>query len=285
MSKLEKALERAKQQREGAKGSAAEKKQQQFDRSQKTAAPLDKHRIVEPVYTETKVIPSDTESLKQYNVLTPEFHPAIVEQYNLLRVRLETMLTQMKYNSILVTSPGPDEGKTLTAVNLAISISRETSRTVLLIDGDMRRPTVTNYLGLPESPGLYEHLTQNVPLKELLINPGWPRFTLLPAGKPQEEYPADILGSPAMQELIWDVKNRYPERFIIFDSPPLMLYSDALYLARYVDSVLMVARSGKTKESALKEAIEMVKDRPFLGTVLNRVPPEQSKAYEYGKYY
>lgn len=284
MSKLEKALERAKQQREETEGVAAEKERQTTGEAEKESAPLDKQRIVEPVYTETKVIPSDSETLKQHKVLTPEFHPAIVEQYNLLRARLETMLLQMKYNSVLVTSPGPDEGKTLTAVNLAISISRETSRTVLLIDGDMRRPAVTSYLGLPESPGLYEHLTQGVPLKELLINPGWPRFTILPAGNP-DDYPADILGSPAMQELIWDVKTRYPERFIIFDSPPLMLYSDALYLARYVDSVLMVARSGKTKESALKEAIELVKDRPFLGTVLNRVPPEQSKAYEYGKYY
>ncbi|NPA94931.1 MAG: AAA family ATPase, partial [Thermodesulfobacteria bacterium] len=184
------------------------------------------------------------------------------------------------YNSVLITSPGPGEGKTLTAVNLAISISRETSRTVLLIDGDMRKPAVTKYLGLPDSPGLYEHLTEGVPLNELLINPGWPRFTLLPAGNPKD-YPSDILGSPAMQELIWDVKNRYPERFIIFDSPPLMLYSDGLYLARYVDSILMVAQSGKTPENALKQAVEFVKDRPFLGTVLNRVPPAQSQLYDY----
>ncbi len=284
MSKLEKALERAKKARGEPYETIGKKEPSATKESVKSSAPLDKERIVEPVYTETKVIHTDAESLKEHKVLTPEFHPAIVEQYNLLRARLESMLLQMGYNSVLVTSPGPDEGKTLTAVNLAISISRETSRTVLLIDGDMRKPAITNYLGLPESPGLYEHLTQGVPLNELLINPGWPRFTILPAGKP-DEYPADILGSPAMQELIWDVKNKYKERFIIFDSPPLMLYSDGLYLARYVDSVLMVARSGKTKESALKEAIELVKDRPFLGTVLNRVPPNQSLAYEYGKYY
>jgi Mrp family chromosome partitioning ATPase len=98
------------------------------------------------------------------------------------------------------------------------------------------------------------------------------------------DYPADLLGGPAMQEFVSDIKGRYPGRYIIFDSPPLLAYADGLYLARYADTVLMVARSGSTKEDNLRQALESLGDRPLLGTVLNRVPKGQGPAYSYYSY-
>ncbi len=103
---------------------------------------------------------------------------------------------------------------------------------------------------------------------------------MLPAGMPTD-YPADLLGGPAMQEFVDDVKGRYLGRYIIFDSPPLLAYADGLYLARHADAVLMVARSGSTKEDNLRQALESLGDRPLLGTVLNRVPKGQDPAYSY----
>ncbi len=272
MSKLEKAMERAKQ----ARGTVAS------PASTPIQSPVKGRRSgpIDPVYTQTRVYPTDDALLEKHGVLTPAFNSIIVEQYNLLRARVMEAMTRNGYNSILVASPEPQEGKTLTAVNLAISIARESNRTVLLIDTDMRQPSVHRYFGLPEGTGLYEHITKGTPLSELLINPGLPRLTVLPAGMPTD-YPADLLGGPAMQELVSDVKRRYQGRYIIFDSPPLLAYADGLYLARYADAVLMVARSGSTKEDNLRQALESLGDRPLLGTVLNRVPKGQGPAYSY----
>ncbi len=277
MSKLEKAMERAKQARGTVTSPAG---------AATTPAPVNKGRRsepIDPVYTQTRVYPFDEALLEKHGVLTTAFNSIIVEQYNLLRARVMEAMTSNGYNSILVASPEPEEGKTLTAVNLAISIARESNRTVLLIDTDMRQPSVHRYLGLPEGPGLYEHVTKGTPLSELLINPGLPRLTVLPAGMPAD-YPADLLSGPAMQEFVSDVKGRYPDRYIIFDSPPLLAYADGLYLARYADTVLMVARSGSTKEDNLRQALESIGDRPLLGTVLNRVPKGQGPAYSYYSY-
>lgn len=192
-------------------------------------------------------------------------------------------MAQKGYKALLVASPGPQEGKTITAVNLAVSITRETSRTVLLIESDMRQPSVYRYFCLPEGPGLYEHIVEGQPLNGLLINPGLARLTVLPAGRPRE-YPADLMGSPAMEELVEEIKGRYADRFIIFDSPPLLAYADGLYLARYADAVLMVVNSGKTREDDLKKALELLGDRPLLGTVFNQVSKGQVPIYYYKSY-
>jgi len=273
MSKLEKAMEMAKQARDTETSPAG---------AASTPAPVNgrKTEPIDPVYTQTRVYPFDEALLEKHSVLTTAFNPIIVEQYNLLRVRVMESMTSNGYNSILVTSPEPEEGKTLTAINLAISIARESNRTVLLIDTDMRQPSVHRCLGFPGGTGLYEHITMGTPLPELLINPGFPRLTVLPSGMPAD-YPADLLSSPAMQEFVRDVKGRYPDRYIIFDSPPILAYADGLYLARYADTVLMVARSGSTKEDNLRQALETLGDRPLLGIVLNRVPKGQDPAYSY----
>ena len=285
MSKLEKALEMAQQARDDS--SAHPEKQAEAKASpqvEESPAGEGKQRgHIEPVYTQTKVAPADQTTLKKHGILTAEFHPTIVEQYNLLRVKIETVMEERKAKSLMICSPGPREGKTVTAVNLAISIARETSRTVLLVDADMRKPAINRYLGLKDTPGLYEHLTKGVPLNELLINPGISRLTILTAGVPGD-YPADLLGGPAMQDLVADIKDRYPERLIIFDSPPLNLFSDGLYLARYADAALMVVRSCATKEDELNRALEETGDTFMIGTVLNRVPQQYCPAYDYEGY-
>jgi protein-tyrosine kinase len=268
MSRLEKALKRAKQDRDDKGASVVETRQ----------------KLADLGYTQTRVEKASEAVLRKSGVLTPSIPPAIIEQYNLLRVRVLEALSKDGYNSILVASPGQGEGKTFTAVNLAVSIAREKTRTVLLIDTDLRRPAVHSYFGLSQEPGLYEHLTRGVPLSELLINPGTPRLTLLPAGKP-EQYPSDFLNAPAMHSFVREVKERYSDRYIIFDSPPLLGFSDALYLSRFADGVIIVVRSQKTKEEDLKRSLELLNDRHILGTVLNGVRSEFAEWRGYEKYY
>ena len=268
MSRLEKALKRAKQDRDDKGASVVETRQ----------------KLTDLEYTQTRVEKTSEAVLRKSGVLTSFIPPSIIEQYNLLRVRVLEALSKNGYNSILVASPGQGEGKTFTAVNLAVSIAREKTHTVLLIDTDLRRPSVHNYFGLSQEPGLYEHLTQGVPLSELLINPGTPRLTLLPAGK-AEQYPSDFLNAPAMNSFVREVKERYSDRYIIFDSPPLLGFSDALYLSRFADGVIIVVRSQKTKEEDLKRSIELLHDRPIMGTVLNGVRSELAEWRGYEKYY
>ncbi len=141
-----------------------------------------------------------------------------------------------------------------------------------------------SYFGLSQEPGLYEHLTKGIPLSELLINPGTPRLTLLPAGK-AEQYPSDFLNAPAMHSFVREIKERYSDRYIIFDSPPILGFSDALYLSRFSDGVIIVVRSQETKEEDLKRSLELLQGRPILGTVLNGVRSEFAEWRGYEKYY
>ncbi len=294
MSKLEKALEMAQQARgedspasettkETTPVTPAPQKTQAEDTPKVKTACAARPGHIEPVYTQTRVTPADKAVLEKHGILTTDCPEIIIEQYNLLRVKIETAMKENDARSIMVCSPGPKEGKTITAINLAISIARETSRTVLLVDADMRKPAIHKYMGIEAEAGLFEHLTKGTPLNELLINPGIPRLTILTAGTPSD-YPADLLGSPAMHDFVTDIKNRYPERLVIFDSPPLNLFSDGLYLARYADTALMVVRSCKSKEEELDKAMEEISHTNLLGIALNRVPARYCPSYDYRGY-
>lgn len=285
MSKLEKALDMAQQVRKAGSGQVAGKVDSELSSGPVEEQPsrgIHLRGSIDPVYSQTRVASMDTAKLERYGILTSDFSPVVVEQYNLLRVKVLSLMSEKGFSSLLVASPGSDEGKTVTAVNLAISIARETSRTVLLVDADMRRPAVHYYLGLDESPGLYEHLTRGEALNRLLVNPGIPRLTLLQAGRP-EEYPADILGGPVMEDFVNDIKKRYPERIIIFDAPPMNIFSDSLYLKKYADAVLMVVRSKVTTEEDLRSTMDELGETPLLGVVLNRVPEKYNPSYAHYK--
>jgi len=222
--------------------------------------------------------------MQKEGLLSPYCHPVIMEQFNLVKSKLIDRMNPDGYRSLLVASPKQDDGKTLTAVNLAISLTRDKTRTVMLIDTDFRRPSVTGYFGIEDGRGLYDHLSESVPLSELLINPGIPRLTILPAGT-IKDHPADFLSGPAMHSFVTEVKKRYTDRFIIFDSPPLLAFSDGFELSSYVDGVLMVIRSQKTTSEDLKHALEILKGRRIFGTILNRVSKNGLPIKDYKKYY
>ena len=109
-------------------------------------------------------------------------------------------------------------------------------------------------------------------------------MTVVPAGK-SEQYPSDFLNVPAMHSFVREVKERYPDCYMIFDSPPLLGFSDALYLSRFAHGVIIVVRSQVTREEDLKRSFELLHDRPILGTVLNAVRSEFAECRGYEKYY
>ena len=222
------------------------------------------------VYTRTRSLDIALSTLRQRRVMAAYDKGPFVDAYKILRTQVMHRLRENNWNVLGVTSPGHGEGKTLTAVNLAVSLAMETSQTVLLVDADLRSPSIHEVFGLDDCPGLADYLLDNQPVEDLLVHPGIGRFVLLPGGRAISNS-TEILTSPKMLALVEEFKNRYPSRIIIFDLPPLLHTADVLAFSPYTDALLFVVEEGKTTAEQLQRALTLVKNsRPVLGTVLNK---------------
>jgi protein-tyrosine kinase len=173
-------------------------------------------------------------------------------------------------NLIMITSSLPGEGKTFCAVNLAMSIAMEVDRTVLLVDADVAKPSIPQYLGLKADKGLLDLLLDDsLQLSEVLIRTNVDRFTILPAGH-GHRYATELLASTAMNRLLQDMARRYADRIIIFDSPPLLATSEARVLASHMGQIVMVIEAERTSHEAIKEALKHIESCEVVGMVLNK---------------
>ena len=188
-------------------------------------------------------------------------------------------------NLIMVTSALPGEGKTFTAINLAMSIAMELDSTVLLVDADVARPSILSTLGIPPSPGLMDLLTNpSVGFGDVLIRTNVERLSLLPAGSPQE-HATELLASQAMGNLVQELSRRYADRVILFDSPPLLPTTESRVLATHMGQIVMVVAAHSTTQGAVRQAMAALKDCPLVMTILNKtVRSEVSSYYGYGSY-
>jgi len=177
------------------------------------------------------------------------------------------------------------EGKTLTAINLAISLSQEVDKTVLLVDADLRRPAIHEYLGLHKGPGLVDYLSVfSQPIPEVLVHPeSFAKFVVLPGGRQVSEA-AELISSPMMVELVEELKHFYPDRYVLFDLPPVLSFADALAFAPLMDGIILVVEKGKTSKEDIHRCLELLKDFPVLGTVLNKVEGKE-QGYYYPEYH
>jgi exopolysaccharide/PEP-CTERM locus tyrosine autokinase len=186
-------------------------------------------------------------------------------------------------NLIMVTSALAGEGKTYTAVNLAMSIAAELDHTVMLVDADVARPSVLNTLGLPAGPGLLEVLEGKATLPEVLLRTDVDKLTVLPAGS-QHKRATELLASEAMNSLLDDMATRYSDRIIIFDSPPLLLTTEARALATHMGQIVMVVQAGRTLQADVQHALSTIEACPVRLMVLNKARTEGPGGYGYGAY-
>ena len=222
------------------------------------------------VYSRTRSLDIPLSVLRQRRVMAAYDRGPFVDAFKILRTQVMQRLRENNWNVVGVTSPGHGEGKTLTAVNLAVSLAMEMSQTVLLVDADLRSPSIHEVFGLRDCPGLADYLLDNQPVEDLLVHPGIGRFVLLPGGRAISNS-TEILTSPKMLALVEEFKNRYPSRIVIFDLPPLLHTADVLAFSPYTDALLFVVEEGKTTAEQLQRALTLVKNsRPVLGTVLNK---------------
>ena len=187
-------------------------------------------------------------------------------------------------NLVMVTSAAPSEGKTYCSINLALSIAREVNRTVLLVDADVARPALPGALGLGARLGLLDVLLdQHASLPDVLIRTNIPNLSLLPAGG-SHRLSTELLASEGMARLVMEMSERYPDRIIIFDSPPLLATSEASVLASHMGQVLLVVESERTPASAVERALEQLEPCEVVLTLLNKARGTLGSEYGYSYY-
>ena len=185
-------------------------------------------------------------------------------------------------NLIMVTSALAGEGKSFTAINLAMSIATELDTTVLLVDADVARPSVLRVLGLPPSPGLLDLvLNENLEMSSVLLRTNIEKLSILPSGTPHERA-TELLASDAMIKLLEDMAKRYPDRIIIFDSPPLLLTTESRVLATHMGQIVMVVKAESTLQSDVRHALSNIESCPVKLLVLNQARAASQGTYGYG---
>jgi len=193
----------------------------------------------------------------------------VSEEYKKLRSLVRKLTKKDQFlNTLLITSTVGNEGKTITSLNLSLALAQEYDHTVLLVDADLRRPSIHRYLNLSPEVGLVNCLQDGFPVEKALIKTGLGKLVFLPAGGPVDNH-MELLSSKRMKNLIRELKTRYPERYVIFDTPPALPFADAQILGSEVDGVIYVIREGFAKMEQIREAIENLKGVNMLGAVYN----------------
>jgi Mrp family chromosome partitioning ATPase len=223
-------------------------------------------------YSCTRVAPGALARLQRTQGVVRADRSELAETFKMLRSQLLHRMRADGQTLLAVTSPRRIAGKSLTAVNLALAIAAEHDSAVLLVDADLSGRGLQTLFGLDGQPGLCEHLRQGVPIAELLVNPGVERFVLLPAGAGGTLQSAELLGTRAAQHAMQEMKQRYADRYLIVDLPPLLETADALAFMPQADTTLMVVEEQTTTIADIEAANELMVRFNLVGAVLTRPP-------------
>jgi protein-tyrosine kinase len=209
-------------------------------------------------------------------ILIPPPDSFAAEQFRKLRTEI-FLKSPNPHHIILVTSAVPQEGKTLVSLNLATTISQDKQRKVILIDGDLRRPSI-HLPNLQNSKGLSTFLSHEVPLSEILLKSDEENLWVIPAGPPSQKS-SELLGSKRMEDLLLSLKQFEGETFAIIDSAPILSASESVMLSRMVDAVIFVVMADRTHREQVQRAIKSIDKQKIIGIVLNQIDQRSSNYY------
>lgn len=235
---------------------------------------------VPPVYWNSQSCKPDLAVLEKNRCVCFMNDALELDYYKMLRVQIMQRTKAKDWNTIMITSAVPGEGKTVTAINLAMMFARAYNQTVLLVDCDLRQQKVYRYMGIASGLGVVDHLVDGRPLHEIIVWPRIPKMTMISGGRTVNES-AELLGSPRMKALVEEMKRRYTDRYILLDSAPVLSGADALALSALTDGIVMVVEAGKTPLKEIQEALELMPKEKFLGFVLNKHCGEGNNYYNY----
>jgi capsular exopolysaccharide synthesis family protein len=199
-------------------------------------------------------------------LLDPSSTPS--ESFKMLRTKLLVLSRERPIRSILITSAKPLDGKSLVAANLAVSIAQGINDRVLLVDCDIRSSSIHKIFDLNVTAGLREYLEEGASVAPFLVKTSLKNLTLLPGGRPPPN-PSELLCSIKMRALVEEIKSRYEDRFVIFDSPPGQFMAETAFLANMMDGILLVVRHGKTPRDLIHDTLENIGRGRILGVVFN----------------
>jgi len=278
MERIKKALERAKARNTKAsqevyidldKGS--QEKRGDERKEQQTLENLD--------YKYTKVVALNNKQLERNRIVAHNKNHLQTLSFDLLRTQVLKKMQDNNWKTLAITSPTPNAGKTVVAINLAMSIAHQTEKSAMLVDFDLKRPKISTYLGLNQQTSLNDVLAGDKEIQDVLINPGVPRLVILPTSKPVVNS-AETLSSSKVTDLLDDFKNRYDDRIVIIDLPPLLYADDALSILPHVDCVLMIVGNGMNKKKEIEDSLSHLPSSNLLGVVLNKSNEETKRYYQ-----
>ena len=279
MSKIEKALNWAKENRQGLEND-------KFVERRSSTNPLPVRKISREndgakwIETLPMASANAVENPESRVILSENQDESVRSAYKMLRTRTLQRMRQNDWHVIGVTSPLQGDGKSLTSVNLALSLAREVTLSVILLELDLRRPTICKQFGVDPTKGLSDYLDGTAKLNEVLFRPeGTERIAILPNTEVYENS-SETLSSPRVATLIDELRGSDPGRVIICDLPPYLATDDVLAFAPLTDAFLVVVSEGRTSRDVLEKGLDILQELPLLGVVLNR-SEEATTGYYY----
>jgi len=272
MERLQQALDRARSEREASLHAPV-------------AAPTEDLAAGPPaealVPSHTRVVPVEASVLHANGVLLADASGPSGHGFKMLRTQVLQRMRQQGWNTLAVFSAAPDDGKTFVAINLAIAIAGDPNHTALLVDLDLRSPSVHHRFGFQPQCGVEQCLRGEVPVADALVAPqGYRKLVLLPALAAVSNS-SELLTSERTRKLIREMKSRYTDRVVLFDLPPLLGHDDALSFAPQVDAALVVVGEEHTRREDLLRCFEILRNIPVIGTVLNGSRTDTTQSYAY----
>lgn len=238
------------------------------------------HELEDINYEHTRVVKLRKSHLEKNRIVAFNKNDAMSMNFDLLRTQVLQKMKQNGWRTLAITSPTPEAGKTVVAINLAISIAQQTNKSAILVDFDLRRPKIAAYMGLALEKSLNDLLDGSAVLSEVLVNPDIPRLVLLPTKQPVRNS-SETLSSKKVADLIKDLRERYESRIVIFDLPPMLVIDDAIALLPQIDCVLLVVANGMSTRREIEDCLRLLPTTNLIGTVLNKAEIETGTYYYY----
>ena len=233
--------------------------------------------IFEELLRKSKYYLLDADVLQENRITSDEQALSVRSAYKMLRTRLLQRMRANNWTTLAISSARSNAGKTLTAINTAISIAHEPNKHVILVDLDLRRPSIARYLGIEPQYDLTDYLLNNIPIEKVAIRTDIERLVIIPNTTAQE-YSSELLSSTAMLSLAEKLSNDSSGAIVIFDLPPMLDADDMLAFSPQVDTLLFIVAECETRRADLQQVSELIEDLDVIGVILNK-SDDDSPAY------